>query len=72
MKVRTEDFETAIGCFKTDVIADVTEKHSSIHPVHWADGQHSVALLKAESASGSNRFSIFHPLSALKAVGITG
>lgn len=61
LKVLTVDFKVAFGRIKAEIIADVTKKLSSVFPVHGADGQHSVAIVKAESMSRSEGFAIFRP-----------
>lgn len=70
--VLTIDFKPAFACFKTDVIADFTLKNSSVCPVNRADGQHSVAVMKAESSSRLQRLAIFYPHSGCEAESITG
>ena len=72
LKVLTIDFKVAFGRVKAEIIANVTKKLSSVSPVHGADGQHSVAIVKAKSISRNQRFSVLHPHSRLKAVSIAG
>lgn len=73
LKVLTIDFQSAFGCIKTEIIADVTKKLSSVSPVQRTDRQHPVAIMKAESASRNQRLAIFHPHSGRhEAVSITG